>query len=353
MAKKVLHIISTLDPGGVEKWLIDLIKIDNNNEHHILCISGNKGSWFDKLDRVHLTPNVTKGKLRFLFGLRSFIEAYDYDIIHCHLYRFSALIRLFNIGSSKAFIAHSHNDKRNEIREKNNLRKLIEYIYSSFSKFVFELFETIKLAASNDAGKDLFGKKAIFKIIHCGIGIGDIPLLGLRNEDKKNKKFVTVGSLTHQKNHEFIIRLFRNLDENYSLYIIGKGPKSNELQELINKLGLNHRVYLAGVKEDIINHLRNYDGFLFPSRYEGLGLSFIEAQAAGLPCIISDKIPIEADVVKGNIKRLSLDSESEWVEAIKLSSPKIDAFSSHKKCVESDFNIFIANKKLAELYEKI
>ena len=98
--------------------------------------------------------------------------------------------------------------------------------------------------------------------------------------------------------------------------MIGQGEDEDKIREKIQKLNLGTAVKMLGVRNDVPNLLQAMDVFVFPSTYEGLGLAVIEAQASGLECIVSDRVPIETKVTD-NIKYLSLDeSPVIWADAI-------------------------------------
>ncbi|MEM7712833.1 MAG: glycosyltransferase, partial [Cyanobacteria bacterium P01_A01_bin.68] len=126
-------------------------------------------------------------------------------------------------------------------------------------------------------------------------------------------------------------------------------------KQKVIQMGLRDKVIFAGVRSDIAQLMMGaMDAFVFPSLYEGLGLVLIEAQAAGLPCILSDVIPEEADVVKPLMKRISLLQPAySWAEAI-LATRKTEKNITQKqalKCIEeSSFNIQNSLKYLENLY---
>ncbi|WP_350635004.1 glycosyltransferase [Pseudoalteromonas sp. GW168-MNA-CIBAN-0100] len=353
---KVIHIISKLDPGGIERWLIDISHEDTENEHVIIACSGEKGKWYSKFNGDVITDITLKsGVIKFQKKLNEFIEYNNVSIVHSHLYRFSAFVRLALLFSKVKFIAHSHNDKR-FIKGHYDLRKRTkDNFYSLFSKCVFRVFKTNKVAASVDAAQDLFGSSNTnkVKIIHCGIDLNKFNYQ-LESSDVGNasfKTFITIGSLTEQKNHLFLLDLFSNV--NAHLIIVGEGKLRIKIEEQIKELNLSNRVTLLGNRDDIPYLLKSSDGFIFPSIFEGLGLAFIEAQAAGLNCIISDKIPREADIVHENILRLPLDNIKVWIEALGSSEGKLGKVESYNRCSESTFNIERSSKLLSDFYISI
>ena len=168
-----------------------------------------------------------------------------------------------------------------------------------------------------------------------------------------------VGRFALQKNHQFLIDIMAEIaqrEPNMRLLLIGTGSLRPEMEERLAQLGLTDKVIFAGTRPDVPRlMLGAMDVFLFPSLYEGLGLVLIEAQAAGLPCVFSDVVPKEADVIKPLINRLSLSqSASEWAEVVlaqrntdlpiqqseALSILQCDSPFSIQKCVENLTDIY-------------
>ena len=148
---KTLHLISRLDPGGVEKWLIELSKNSSSYfEHHVLCISGRQGAWANQIDNdlIHFSPNIKKGLSRFPGELYKFILNNNFDIVHSHLYRFSSLIAIVSKLAKTKFIAHSHNDKRILRKNQSLLSATKEIIASTSTKLIFTLLADARVERS-------------------------------------------------------------------------------------------------------------------------------------------------------------------------------------------------------------
>ena len=171
-----------------------------------------------------------------------------------------------------------------------------------------------------------------------------------------------VGRFAPQKNHQFLLKIVAEIaqqEPNTRLLLVGTGSLRSDIEQQLDQLGLTDKVIFAGVRSDVPRlMLGAMDVFLFPSFYEGLGLVLIEAQAAGLPCVISDVVPEEADVVESLMKRLSLShSASKWARVVlaqkKASLPikQFDALSILQK--DSPFSIEISAEKLTNIYSNL
>ncbi|MEM2591902.1 MAG: glycosyltransferase [Thermofilaceae archaeon] len=127
-----------------------------------------------------------------------------------------------------------------------------------------------------------------------------------------------VGRFDVQKNHRFLIEVFEALASRLPdarLILVGDGPLRPEIQKLVTSKGLQDRVLFLGVRTDVPEIMGCLDLFLFPSLWEGLGIVLLEAQAAGLPCVVSDVIPEEADLGIGLICRVNLKAPMDvWID---------------------------------------
>jgi glycosyltransferase involved in cell wall biosynthesis len=138
--------------------------------------------------------------------------------------------------------------------------------------------------------------------------------------------------------------------------LIGDGSLRSDIEQKVVQMGLSDRVTFAGNRSDVPRlMLKAVDVFLFPSLHEGLGLVLIEAQAAGLPCIFSDVVPEEADLVRPLLQRISLSkSASIWAEAVRSAKSDASAISQRDALAvveNTPFNIAASVKKLTEVYE--
>jgi glycosyltransferase involved in cell wall biosynthesis len=139
------------------------------------------------------------------------------------------------------------------------------------------------------------------------------------------------------------------------LLLIGDGPLRLDIKQKVSQLGLSDHVVFAGLRSDVPRlMLSAMDAFVMPSLYEGLGLVLIEAQAAGLPCIFSDVVPHEADLVKPLLQRLSLSQPpAAWADAVLLTRDNLLVPSRESSlCLveQSPFSIHESLKRLQEIY---
>lgn len=368
---KILHVAFTMKPRGTETWLMNILRrIDRTRfQMDFVTVRGEEGfydqeikSLGGKLHRLYSPVN----KYRFLSELRYLLNTEKYDIIHAHPYHFCGMImREAKNAGVPVRITHSHTDRRQNDRESN----IIKQLYTWLMKILIKNHSTHGLAASEKAAISLFGqdweKDTRWRLLFCGIDLSpfsDNPNETLKKQfsiPNKAKVITHVGGLYFEKNHEFILRLFQEMKpdiNNYHLLIVGDGPLKDPLKEKALRLGIDHRVTFTGARNDVPDILKLSDLFIFPSLFEGLGLSLVEAQAAGVRCLIADTIPPEAIINPEIVKTLSLDDDfGLWLEHAKKLIHE-DTYTLEKAleiAQKSIFNIDHNVKELSTMYEEM
>ena len=245
-----------------------------------------------------------------------------FDVIHCN---FQSLINIDLLKYAKKYkiagrIAHAHNAGYG--KEPSILQKLL----IALNKINLSKYATNYFACSSLAGKWMFGHKNS-TVIHNAIDAKEF----LFNQDTRNtirtqygindeKLILFVGRLDPQKNPLFLIDIFKEIikkQQYWKLFLIGDGVLRTDIEERIEKYELQDKVCLLGSRPDVKYFLQAADCFLLPSKFEGLGIVLIEAQAAGLKCFTSkDVVPSDVDVT-GLVKFVSLNQEpSHWADVI-------------------------------------
>ena len=217
-----------------------------------------------------------------------------------------------------------------------------------------------RFACSEKAGKWLYRDKADFMILRNGImterfKYSDTIREAKRKElslNKSAKVIGTVGRLVNQKNQGRLLSIMKRiaeLNENTKLLLIGEGPLEAELRKTAKRLNLEDKVLFTGPRTDINELLSSMDVFVLPSLYEGLGIVLVEAQASGLPCVFTDTIPKDVDLVPELIHRVSLsDSDENWAKTILSCQPLKNRDCAWKTVADNGYDI----KDSAELLQK-
>ena len=162
-----------------------------------------------------------------------------------------------------------------------------------------------------------------------------------------------VGNFTQPKNHPFLLEIFAALlkkESNAVLLLVGGGEGMSQIREKAQKLGIAEHVRFLGVRSDVADLMQAMDVFVLPSLYEGLPVTMVEAQAAGLPCIISDKVPPECILTEGLVDVMPLSaSPSAWAEKI-LAKRAIPRTDRRAEIAAHGFDITTEAVKLQEFY---
>src|SRR5450830_1193044 len=307
---RVLHIVPALDGGGVETLLLNYYThMDRNRFTFDFVVHGKNIGVLEPVfegmgSTVFHIPTKREGVVKNLLAMNHVISNGHYDIVHAHQGAIGAFPMLFaKRAGVRSRITHSHVAQP----QGSILHRLVDKALLPWLK----IYSTDWFACGSDAGSNLWGAEEVQNgKVHIMKNAIDIDKFAfsrevrdrVRQELHMEGKFVIgcVGRLSYQKNHEFLIGIFRDIhekDNDARLCLVGRGELEHDIREQVQKLGLNDAVQFLGVRNDVPQLLQAMDVFVLPSRYEGLPIAFIEAQAAGLACFGSDSgVPREAAV---------------------------------------------------------
>jgi glycosyltransferase involved in cell wall biosynthesis len=362
---RVLHVLGNLDSGGLENRLMDIYRhIDKTKIQFDFLIHTTKPTYFE--EEIHrLGGKIYRiRKLRFLniwlyiHDLKKFFKRNNtYSIIHGHILG-PALF--YHYIAKKAGVAcrivHSRNGRRTE-------KDFISIIKSLVERYAW-IFSTHRFAVSETAAISAFGKNALLKgkvqILPNAIDIRKYLFNQVAREkvrkdlDLSNKLVVGhIGRFSVQKNHEFLLKVFSEivlLEPNSVLILVGKGDLEESIKNQCSGLGIEDKVRFLGVRSDVPDLLQAMDVIVFPSFYEGLPGVILEAQAAGLPCIISDKITKEARITD-LVEYLPLTiSAKEWAEVVLEKEKSTERRVTLDEFIEAGFDIESVARWYQEFY---
>lgn len=359
--KKILCIVSSMDTGGAETFLMKVYRAIDKDLYQMdfYCMSQEKGYYEEEIRSMggevfHSYPK-SKNFIKSFVSLKKTVEKYNYECVMRVSQHSLATIDLLasKFGGAKILVMRSSNADSG-----STIGKFLHKLF----KWMPKIIPTLKIAPSVKAAEYTFGKGCVDKgevlIINNAIPVEQFTF----NFDKRNKirheleidgKFVVghIGRLTRQKNHDFLIDVFReikNRKENSILLLVGKGELEHEIKSKIKRLNLMDNVMFLGVRDDIPEILMSMDVFIFPSFYEGMPNTVIEAQATGLPCIISDTITKEANIT-GDIEYLSInDSAESWAIKALSYSHNSSRGNMNKKFIEKGYDINYESQKLVD-----
>lgn len=282
----------------------------------------------------------------------------NYDIIHDNsLIRTLPMLKLAKESRCKVRILHSHNSKLSESKVKMLINRiLLKKLFKNITHFV---------ACSDYAGKELFGDNKFDFLPNIVDGDRFEYKSLMRNKirskyDCENTFIIgTVGRIASQKNPLFALEVIKKLNKktkNFEYWWIGDGSMKDEAIDFVKRNNLEKRVKFLGSQKEVENYYSALDLFMLPSYFEGLPVSIVEAQANGLPCIISDTITKQTKFTD-LVMYLPIDDSEIWAREIyeRVNTPKFDRSKSekyHEIFKSSIFSDENATQNLRELYMK-
>lgn len=292
---KILHVITSLQTGGAEKLMVDLLPRlkDLGNDVEILLFDGTRTAFYDELDRLgikihHLSIGGNVYNPLNIFRLRNFLKLYD--IIHTHNTSPQLFVALNNLCKKRIIITteHSTNNRR---RKWHWYKQIDQWMYSCYKKVIC-ISDNAKSSLEN-----YLGKNDRFCTINNGIDLTKYHNHILDISEQREFIISMVAGFRHEKDQDTLIKAISRLPKNYKLWLIGDGERREDIERLIALLRLSDRVKLWGIRNDIPDLLAQTHIVVLSSHWEGLSLSSIEGMASGRPFIASDVDGLH-DVVK-------------------------------------------------------
>ena len=332
MKKKVLVVIQLLRRGGIEIAAVNFASHLNKDKYEITYYLQNADEGQDE-DLVQSVLNSgakiivrDHSKQGYLSGLKDAVKIMKknkYDIVHSHVVFYNGIIMLAaKISGIKKRIAHSH------ARMWNRKETLPFKLYRFIMRIFINAFATDKLACSTAAGCYMFGKKAFEKhgqIILNGIETKKYAFTQATREKKRQELGITgsellighIGSVYKIKNQVFLTEIFSEMlksEPNMELMLAGEKFDSQPVEKKAKELGIDEKIRMPGQRNDISELLQAFDILIFPSLVEALPVALIEAQAAKLPCLVSDRVTSEVKFNE-NVEFMPLEESAEkWAE---------------------------------------
>ena len=360
---KILYYIYGLNIGGAESFIFNILDIIDIKKYHIdfvlqskrnenkrlIDLAKDKGSRFFYIEPFFSKPVKSCNELKKV--------ARNYNVLHVHI---NAMINTSPILIGRqlgiSVIIHSHNTSSN----KGNIGNIVHFINRAiWNKKI------CRVSCGKEAGKWMFSDKD-FQVIDNGISLGTYRFSNEYRNELRDKYHIgendivigNVGRFVEAKNHKFILEcfnLFQKQHENSWLVLVGDGTLKEETEKKVKELQINNVIFTGNV-HDANKYYSMFDCMLFPSFFEGLPFTLVEAQAAGLPIVASDSITKDVNVTK-TINYYSLNNTaSNWCEIIETiirNNQGSDRELSNKKMVGSIYDIETSVKKLESIYTRL
>ncbi len=315
---------SGLGVGGITSNMINYIGVIRNRKPDwtfTVIVTGIRDesvvAKFRAMDcNVIFFPDRKKSLINYLIKIHNLLRNNSYDVVHVHGNSSTMFFELWlaKISCVKKRIAHCHNSKCN---------------HPIFHRLLYPFFKktyTDALSCSDSAGDWIFGKKN-YKVLYNAIDLNKFVFDSkeryiYRKKLSIDKDSIVVGHIgvfNEQKNQEFVLKVFCELSEkiNSHLILIGEG----ENKSCIENLALQHEnsnIHFLGVRRDVEKWMSAMDIFIFPSKWEGLGMVAIEAEVSGLPVLASTNVPNSIKINENVIFRSLSDDVDIWCDDIKI-----------------------------------
>lgn len=314
--EKILVYGMTDTMGGIESYLMSLYRrLDKSKVQFDFVTDFPTMVYADEVtaggSNIYYIPAKSKGLFSQWRAFARILKSHpEYKKIYFNILDAgAALTMLIPRVYGRTIVTHSHNSST----EKQRLHKICRPLLNLFTKK--------RYACSKIAAEYMFGRRPA-TIIPNAIDADKYRFDDAARKKKRielgiENKFVVchVGRLAVQKNPKMLIDIFEAVlkkEPSAVLLSIGKGELLGEMQGIVRQKQLESSVLFLGERNDVNEILWASDVFLFPSLYEGLGIALIEAQAAGLRCIVSDTVAKEA-IITDNVSVVSLQAPiSEW-----------------------------------------
>jgi glycosyltransferase involved in cell wall biosynthesis len=374
---RVLQVITIMNRGGAETMIMNYYRAMDKTkiQFDFLVHRNEKGAFDDEIKALggniyNMPAIVPKNLFKYIPALKTFFKSHqEYKIVHSHLNAYSYwVLKVAKRNQIPIRIAHSHTaiepfHKKLFLKNIDFTTTVKDLIQSKVRDFVPQV-ATHYLACGQKAAIWLFGKKNLDKVLILNNAIdakrfiyNPIFAKDAKRKLKLNGEYVIghVGSFGEPKNHAFLLEVFHEMLKEYShmvLVLVGDGYLRTKIEKKAKDFNIAEKIRFMGVQKDIPGLLQAFDLFLFPSLYEGLPVTLVEAQAAGLKIIASDRITKEVVIVHDLVKFLPLEESAySWSKYI-FENKRYTREDTFDKIVEGRYDIQANAKELEQLYLK-
>ena len=382
-AVRVLHVLGNTNLGGAESRIMDLYRHTDRNrvQFDFLVHSGEEGFFEKEIrelgGRIFRVPRFRiYNYFSYRKALKEFFQKHhEFALVQGHMTSTAAIyLPIAKKEGVKKTAAHA----RSAGVDKGLKGTMTRFLRRNLADKADYLFTCSELA-----GISVYGEKAVREGKTIFIP-NAIDCAGFTFDPEKRKKLREelgltdaliighVGRFHYAKNHEYLLRVFAELcrmsagaggstaetgaDQKYHLILLGEGPLMEVTRKLAEELGVVDRVHFLGNHKNIADYYQAMDYFVYPSRYEGMPGTIVEAQASGLPCLMSDTICREV-IVTELVETMSIEKEPKvWAEELQR---RIDALVSKQenrkkyaaKMAAAGFDVQAQAERMMRFYE--
>lgn len=325
--KRVLCLLSDMNAGGAETFLMKMYRsLDRTQYQMDFCLTLDEECFYNEEirslgGRIFVIPQKSKDLRGYREGLLRVVRENEY--------RYVLRITSHAAGFLDIKLAKAAGAVRCAVRSSNasDGAGFLNGLLHLACRALWGRNVDVKIAPSDLAGRHTFGKRAVQRgEVQWLRNAVDLDIYRydadgrevVRQELGISDRFVVghVGRFTTQKNHRFLIEIFdeiRKKRDDAVLLLVGNGMLEDTIRAAVAQRGIADRVIFTGVRADVPRLLSAMDCFVFPSLYEGMPNTVIEAQATGLPCVIADTITREA-AVTDLVTYLPLGRAERWAQ---------------------------------------
>ncbi len=382
-AVRVLHVLGNTNLGGAESRIMDLYRhTDRNRVQFDFLVHSREEGFFEKEirelgGRIFRVPRFRiYNYFSYRKALKEFFQKHhEFALVQGHMTSTAAIyLPIAKKAGVKKTAAHA----RSAGVDKGLKGTMTRFLRRNLADKADYLFTCSELA-----GISVYGEKAVREGKTIFIP-NAIDCAGFTFDPEKRKKMCEelgltdsiiighVGRFHYAKNHEYLLRVFAELcrmsagaggstaetgaDRNYHLILLGEGPLMEDTRKLAEELGVADRVHFLGNHKNIADYYQTMDYFVYPSRYEGMPGTIVEAQASGLPCLMSDTICREV-IATELVETMSIEKEPKaWAEVLQR---RIDALVSKQenrekyasKMAAAGFDVQAQAERMMRFYE--
>lgn len=364
---KILMVIGNPERGGAQTFAVNVLKnIDRNNfQIDFVFMSNRTDGYYNEIkslgSTIYQLPKYNFiNKKSFKNSWHKLFGEHKYNIVHAHAtgpaHIFLKIARQYGIAT----ISHSHSASyRGSVLEKLAKKASVRKV-RKFSDYWF--------ACSDLAAKRLYGKKyqqySNYYYIPNMIDPDRFKYDGTVAKETKrelkisdnNRVYGHLGSFSKPKNHAFLLNSFKKIlvnNPNSTLLLVGDGPLRPEIENTIAKLDMAKNVILVGSVADTHKYLFSMDVMIFPSLFEGFPISVLEAQAAGVVVIASDRITKEVCLTDHIYYHSLSEGASNWADFASSVPLVTDRSKSNFVISQTKYNIENGIKNLESIYNRI
>lgn len=374
---RVLQVLTIMNLGGAETMIMNYYRhVDRTKiQFDFLLHREERGFFDDEIESFggkiyRMPPIAPQNYFKYKKKLNAFFDKHpNYKIVHSHLNALSSII--LGVAKNKNVstrIAHSHlaveaTVFQNIFKKNTDIKATIKDSIQSLIRQKVKKVATHYFACGEKAGDWLYGKnnKQNVTVINNAIDASLFTYNLVKSEHIKKalnltgKKIIGhIGRFNEQKNHFFLLKIFYEVYKHNNdcvLVLVGDGNLKPKIEKEVANLGIQKNVYFLGLRKDIPQILQSFDLFLFPSLYEGLPVTAVEAQASGLKIVTSTTVTKEVNIT-GLVTYVSLETpETEWANIV-INNLNYERKNTLNKIKTGGYDIYENAKNLQNFYLK-